>query len=165
VLGGVLVGALAAGLGSPSSLFGSPPLEVSWSAPASAVRVVDGETLRLGERVVRLHGLAAPERGARCGGARGEAFDCGAAAAGHLAALVAGQPLLCRLRGRDGFQRALAVCEAAGREVNGALVAAGYALADGSGDPALAAREAAAWTARAGLWAEGAAPPDWRERH
>ena len=133
----VLVGLLGTGvaglvllLGLPADLFGRvPAMTGSVTAPAAQVAVVDGQTLRLQEAVIRLQGVAAPPRGASCIGPDGTVYDCGAAASEALARLVRGRPVLCRLYGRDaaGFPQGL--CEAAGLEVNRAVVAAGWARA------------------------------------
>lgn len=134
------------------------------SASAGEIRVLDGETLRLGVQVLRLHALQVPERGrATCRDMAGRSTDCGAAAAEALAALVAGRDVTCRIRGEDRHGRALGTCEAAGVEVNASLVAAGWALADAGAAPALAAIEAAAREGARGLWAASAlAPEAWR---
>lgn len=153
-----------AGLGLPGSLLGFVPHEQSWTAEAGSVRVVDGDTLRLGERTLRLAGLVSPPRGQTCTTPGGAGFDCGGAAAEALARLVQRSDLACRVRGRDRFGRALGVCEAGGVETNTALVAAGWALA-ASGEGGLLAAEAAARGAGRGLWSYPAgAPESWRGR-
>jgi endonuclease YncB( thermonuclease family) len=152
VAGGVL-GLLIVLLGSPAELLGRvPPLTGTLAAPPARVAVVDGETLVLNETIIRLDGVAAPARGQACHGTAGAAIDCGAEAAGALAGLVRDRDVSCRLVGRDreGFPRA--VCEAAGTELNRALVAAGWARA---GQPGLAGEEAAARAAGLGLWRAG----------
>lgn len=152
------------GIGVPSNLMGSAPREQQWTAPAADIRVIDGDTLRLGDRTLRLHGLEAPGRGLSCTDRAGHRFDCGAAAADALARLVAGRDLDCRVQGRDRFGRALGTCAAGGIEVNAALVSAGWALADDHRRRELAAVEAAAREAGRGLWAGVALPEAWRER-
>lgn len=151
MLGGFLV---VAGLAMvlPATLFGSAPRGQSWRAASSEVRVVDGETLRLGDRVLRLAGLAAPERGRPCADGNGQTRDCGAAAAAALAGLVASRDLDCAIRGQDRHGRALGLCSAGGVEVNGSMVAAGWARAEGSAE-GLAPLEAAARAAGRGQWA------------
>ena len=150
------------GLGLPANLFGSAPQEQDWAARAASVRVVDGDTLRLGERTLRLSGLISPERGQTCRTAGGVGFDCGATAAEALARLVQGHDLNCRVRGRDSFGRRLDACKAAGIEVNAALVSAGWALA---GDSAMTPLEHAARQAGRGLWSyPDGAPERWRDR-
>lgn len=169
-LGAVLTVAVLA-VALPGDLLGSAPKEQSWSAPAAEVRVLDGDTLRLGDRVLRLHALEVPERGrATCRGAGGGPQDCAAAAADLLARLVAERDVECRVRGRDRLGRALGICRARGSgaeevELNASLVAAGWAVADSAALPALGALEAAARQGGRGLWAPGATLPDaWRRR-
>ncbi|MDJ0390504.1 thermonuclease family protein [Roseomonas sp. E05] len=152
------------GLGLPANLFGSAPREQDWMAEAALVRVVDGDTLRLGDRTLRLAGLLSPQRGQTCTTASGVGFDCGAAAAEALARLVEGRDVVCRVQGRDHFGRALGTCKAGALNANAALVEAGWALADEDA-PDLAKAEAAAHDAKRGLWSHLAgAPASWRAR-
>jgi endonuclease YncB( thermonuclease family) len=162
-LAGVAIVAAVSGVGLPTALMGSAPREQDWSALAAEVRVVDGETLRLGDRTLRLSAIDAPERGQACADAGGRFFDCGAGAAEALSRLVNGRSVVCRVHGRDRFGRGLGVCNAGGIELNAGLVSAGWALA--ADDPALATREAEARQAGRGLWAGGfTRPEDWRRR-
>ncbi|MBL6456809.1 thermonuclease family protein [Belnapia sp. T6] len=159
---GLGLAALLAGA-PPRALLGSAVPEQNWSAPAAEVSVLDGDALRLGDRVVRLDGLVVPERGtARCRTAAGIIMDCAGAAAETLARLVQGREIGCRIQGRDRLGRAMGQCEAEGTELGPALVAAGWALA-APNRPALAALEAGAREAGRGLWSGGATPPEaWR---
>jgi endonuclease YncB( thermonuclease family) len=157
-------GALVIALGLPSELMGSAPRHQEWRAAAAELRVVDGDTLRLGDRTLRLYGVDAPERGQHCTDLQGRLYDCGTAAAAALAGLVADRGVECRLQGRDRFGRALGVCRSGEVELNRALVSAGWALADGAGRPGLAAAEAEARQAQRGLWTGGFEPPaHWRD--
>ncbi len=138
-----------------SDLFGrAPPPAGQVAAEPAQIAVVDADTLRLRDRVVRLSGISVPARGETCRDGAGQRFDCGVAAANALAALVREAPVDCQLRGADGMGRAFAICEAGGRELNRALVDAGWARADRS-SPALEAAETAARSGRRGLWASG----------
>ncbi len=164
IAGAVIVAALS-GIGLPPALMGSAPREQDWSALAAEVRVVDGDTLRLGDRTLRLAGIEAPQRGQACadGGARG--FDCGAAAAEALSRLVNGRSVLCRVEGRDRNGRGFGICTAGGVELNAGLVTAGWALAAAE-DGELVAMEAAARGAGRGLWAGSFTRPEsWRRRN
>lgn len=134
----------------PGNLLGSAPRTQDWRALPIDVRVVDGETLRLGERVLRLYGVAAPARGQACG----SVTDCGGMAASELARLVRDRALECRIQGQDRFGRALGTCRAGGVEVNASLVAAGWATADEQTMPSLIPIEAAARAAHRGMWAQ-----------
>ena len=148
----------------PRDLPGSAQPLASLAAVAGEVRVLDGETLRLGARVLRLHAVQVPGRGqAVCRDAAGRTADCAAAAAEVLAGLVAGRDLTCRISGEDRHGRALGTCEAGGVELNASLVAAGWALADGGTASGLAAIEAAARQGGRGFWsAAQPAPEAWR---
>ncbi len=122
------------------------------AAQPAQVAVVDGATLRLQNRVVRLLGVEPPMRGATCKTRDGNGFDCGAAATNALAALVREMPVACRTRGADDLGRPYAECEASGTDLNRAVVAAGWAKADRA-VPALQQEEARARAERRGLWA------------
>lgn len=134
-----------AGVGHPS-----PPPGRLEAEPAQ-IAVVDGSTLRLRERVVRLLGIETPDRGQTCRQPNGGGFDCAAASAEALAALVRQGQVACELRGRDGMGRALAVCEASGTELNRTLVAGGWARA-GRDLPGLKHEEILARAEGRGLW-------------
>ena len=92
-------------------------------------RAIDGDTLQVGEIRLRLHGVDAPELRQTCEDSAGEAWACGRRAASELAAAVAGGEVHCISRERDRYQRLVATCWAAGRDVGQALVAHGWAVA------------------------------------
>jgi endonuclease YncB( thermonuclease family) len=116
------------------------------------VAVVDGATLKLQNRVVRLLGVDPPPRGASCRANDGSEFDCGTAATNALADLVSERPVACRAQGQDALGRPYALCQAGGTDLNRAQVAAGWARAEAT-LPALKLDEAKARTERRGLWA------------
>ena len=113
---------------------GQPAPSVRVAASAADIAVVDGSTLRLAQRVVRLLGIETPERGQTCRTSVATdhslaGFDCGAAATAALAALVRERPVACDVRDSDSMGRPLAICDAGGTELNLALVAGGWARA------------------------------------
>lgn len=138
---------------------------VRLEAAASDIAVVDGSTLRLAKRVVRLLGIETPERGQTCRTSVAvSGFDCGAAATAALAALVRERPVACEVRDSDSMGRPLAICDAGGTELNLALVAGGWAragnaptLAGGKAE-GLKKAELLARSERRGLWARVGGP-------
>jgi endonuclease YncB( thermonuclease family) len=162
LVGAVLGGAVVM-MAMPAALFGRvPALSGTISAEPADVAVIDGQTLRIHDAVIRLLGIAAPPRGLRCETAA-PGYDCGAAAGMALAGLVRGQPVTCHLNGRDARGFALGRCEARGVDLNQALVAAGWAraradAAAGAMPPAFAVAEQRARAAERGLWRGGADP-------
>lgn len=110
--------------------------------------IVDGDSLaRDGERL-RLLGIDAPEYRQQCR-RDGASWACGRAARDTLAQLLPGGQAECRGRQRDRFDRLLATCSANGLDVNAEMVRRGMAVSFG----AYQAEEAAARSAKAGLWA------------
>lgn len=132
--------------------------DLTMTADATQVAVVDGDTLRLRDTVIRLRGVAAPARGTGCGPAPGQSVDCGGRASVILAGLVSHGRTECRLDGRDAGGRALGLCRSGGVEINRAVVESGWAVAEPD-QPALGAAEHMARVQRRGLWASGTALP------
>lgn len=148
VLGGGV--AMLPGLnGSRSGRASPPPAHIS--ARGSALAVVDADTLRLHDTVVRLKGVLAPRRGQACRDAQGTMEDCGGAAATALSALIGDRPVECRLFGRDGTGRPLGRCAAGGVDLNRAVVAIGWARA-ASDTGEFVTAEQAARARHLGLW-------------
>lgn len=118
VLGGqVLLADNASGGKISSAVLTPAPSAAPIRAMSSSVAVVDGATLRVGDEVVRLDGVTAPERDHSCAGAP----DCAANAAQRLATLVRNRIVDCRLDRSRGGEPARGVCEADGVSLNAAL--------------------------------------------
>jgi endonuclease YncB( thermonuclease family) len=152
-LGVVLIAAAGVSLATLSHHETVPvPSAEELNAPPAQVAVVDGGTLRLRDRVVRLRGVEPPSRDTVCEARGGAGEDCGGAATNALAALVRDTPVACRITGADDLGRPFAVCRAGGDELNRAVIAAGWGRAD-RGEPALKQAEDAARAGRRGAWA------------
>lgn len=131
------------------------------------VRVVDGDSLRIGDRNIRLVGIDAPERAQTCRDGRNREWACGTAATARLTELIARGPVTCTPKGHDRYGRTLAVCSSgAVTDLGQALVREGYAVNYTFDDDGYADAEAEARAAGRGLW-QGAfeRPQDWRRRH
>ncbi|MBE0582094.1 MAG: thermonuclease family protein [Devosia sp.] len=134
-----------------------PPPPVSGLGRAS-----DGDSFRLGEDRIRLLGLDAPELTQDCTSADGRIWRCGRAARDRMAQLLAAGPADCRPEDMDQYDRLLATCLVAGRDLGATMVAEGLAVASGR----YWAEEAAARGDRLGIWAgDFDAPRDWRDDH
>jgi endonuclease YncB( thermonuclease family) len=128
------------------------PTSTHLSADAISLAVLDGDTLRLGDQVVRLEGISAPARGSICHGTDQSALDCGAAAANALAILVRGSAVDCTIHGHDDQGRPEGRCLAGGTLLNKAMVRDGWARAEVVD---LREPEATARAAGRGMWRMG----------
>lgn len=146
LLAALLVPALGllAGLQAPPARADEPaPRTVSGSAT-----VIDGATLDLGGRRLRLYGIDAPDLDQTCSDGHERDYSCGRAAAAALTARIGGESVTCALRAADGT----ALCRRDGEDLAAWMVANGYAIADRSAPAAYEAQDRRAWGRRVGLW-------------
>ena len=102
----------------PSGLFPAGPAACAPGMLTGAVtHVRDGDTIEVEGLLIRLSGLAAPERGA----------PGGRQATAAMRELVAGRTVRCQLDGEATYDRCAAVCYLNGADVAAELVRAGYA--------------------------------------
>ena len=122
--------ALALGFTSVGGLVhGSDRSEVPPGPITGNVRVVDGDTIVVGEIRIRLEGIDAPETAQTCGRKWFGSWPCGAAATEALSNLIGSKPVSCQPRGLDKYGRTLAVCFVDGHDINAQMVRQGFAWA------------------------------------
>jgi endonuclease YncB( thermonuclease family) len=128
-------------------------------------RIVDGDTLVVGDIKIRLEGFDAPETDQICLDREARKWPCGAAARNHLTQHINGQSINCSPEGSDRYSRTLAVCKIGSENLNAWMVHEGWAMAFVKYSTAYLKDEEQARRAQRGLWA-GAfiAPWDWRHR-
>ena len=120
--------------------------------------VVDGDSLVLNEKKLRLLGIDAPEMGQECR-ADGDVWPCGAQARTQLRRKIDGQIVSCTTWGEDRYQRLLATCSTQQVELNAWLVRSGWAVDYGG----YAREEGEARRARSGIWrGDFENPGEWR---
>jgi endonuclease YncB( thermonuclease family) len=125
-------------------------------------RIVDGDTLWIGQSKIRLRGIDAPELRQSCTIQR-QSYACGHAATEALRQHLKGNPIVCRISGRDRYERLLARCLLDGDDIGAWLVREGLAVSYGSD---YEREESAARKRKAGLWAGGFERPGaWRQRN
>jgi endonuclease YncB( thermonuclease family) len=138
--------------------------------PANAItgiaRVIDGDTISVGELRIRLEGIDAPEAGQSCQRRWAVSWACGSAATTALEKLVGGKTVQCERRGADKYGRTLGVCFVRGRDVNAQMVRQGHAWAFVKYSTSYVKEEASAKAERLGIW-QGESVPAWeyRQRH
>jgi endonuclease YncB( thermonuclease family) len=127
-----------------------------------SVRVIDGDTLAIGEARIRLHGIDAPELAQTCTDSSGRAWTCGAWSKAVLKRLTSGA-VNCVEKDVDRYGRSVAACFVDGADVNAAMVAQGaaYAYVKYSSDYLGAQNDARSKSL--GMWRAGAQmPSDYR---
>jgi endonuclease YncB( thermonuclease family) len=126
--------------------------------------VIDGDTLEIHGKRIRLSGIDAPESDQLCRGEDSLQYRCGAKAANELDQFITSRPVACAPIDTDQYGRTVASCTVAGTDLAGWLVSHGYAL-DWSryshGKYGAAQKEAE--QAGRGMWAGSFAEP-WKYR-
>lgn len=94
----------------------------------SKIKVIDGDSIVIGEREIRLSGLDAPEYNQMCKNAQGEDYACGQKSLKALRHLV-GPDLKCKMIVKDKYKREVSTCESRGININKKMVEIGWAVA------------------------------------
>ncbi len=136
------------------------------AGPSGAgIHVIDGDSLRIGGREIRLAGIDAPEYRQTCTDAGGAAWPCGKEARTALERLVKAGGISCQTAAEDRYGRALAHCRSSAGDLAEALARQGWA--EGAGDkrfkePSAAIAEAK--RGKRGIWRGGHShPAEWRK--
>lgn len=126
-------------------------------------RVIDGDTIEVQGKRIRLYGIDAPESAQRCI-IRGKSRPCGEIAAGALKDLTTGIAVRCRKEDVDRYGRIVATCfDNYGFDINRNMVYTGWALAYRKYSSRYVGVEEKARAAGRGLW-RGEFVPPWRWR-
>lgn len=141
------------------------------SAPSFSgyARVIDGDTIDVDGRRVRLAGIDAPEIEQTCTRLH-EEWPCGLEAKKALAVMIGDSEVYCEYRGTDRYNRTLARCFISiprwRADLAREMVRMGMALAYRRYSTEYADTEDAAVAAKIGMWAGKFEPPwTWRRDH
>lgn len=124
-----------------------------WADVSGPLRVIDGDTIAIGDYRVRLHGIDAPEMAQTCDTEHGVSWHCGRAAAQFLHANFAGQNATCQEMDIDRYGRIVGRCLVRGIDLSQLLVAQGWAVAYLKYSEDYAPDQAVAQTQDIGIWA------------
>jgi endonuclease YncB( thermonuclease family) len=90
--------------------------------------IIDGDTLEIHGQRIRLFGIDAPESRQTCEANR-QTYRCGQQAALALSDHIGQQTVTCEPRDTDRYGRVVAICRAGTEDLNGWMVAQGWAVA------------------------------------
>ena len=129
---------------------------------AGSVRVIDGDSLTIEGREIRLFGIDAPEFQQQCGmPATSRTYPCGTQSRDYLADLVKGNPVSCVGSGVDRYERLLAICHVGNLNLNSEMVSSGWAVAYGQFHD----EERSAKAEKRGIWRGSfEVPAQWRKQ-
>ncbi|GLQ36241.1 succinoglycan biosynthesis protein [Amylibacter marinus] len=145
-------------------LFISGFITLFLALPSGAnVVVVDGDTLILYGKSIRLEGIDAPEAGQSCLDKRGKKWACGTAASAALVKLLRGGKLRCKTLDIDRYGRSLARCHVGRNDINAEMVSMGMAWAFVRYSQEYVPQEQDAKRGKRGIW-QGRATPAWEYR-
>ena len=127
-----------------------------------SARVIDADTIEIGDTRIRLYAVDAPEGAQRCY-VGGSPKRCGASASDALEDWIAGRTVACIGFDTDPYGRTVATCRVGGEDVGRWLVQNGYAVAYRDFGEDYVCDEAEAERAGRGIWASVfIAPSQWR---
>ena len=138
------------------------PAAAAQPAISGRATVIDGDTIEVRNTRIRLHGIDAPESGQDCRRPNRRAWACGAEASAALEQYLGRASVRCAPNGTHG-NRTIAVCFKGNEDINGWLVANGWAVASRRFSLDYVPAEDQARAAQRGIWNGSFVMPwDWR---
>jgi endonuclease YncB( thermonuclease family) len=124
--------------------------------------IIDGDTIKIKKKRIRLHGIDAPESRQNC--KKNKIFySCGQQATLALSKKIYKRAIQCEQRAIDRYRRVVAVCKLGSIDLNRWMVRQGWALAYRKYSLDYVYEETVAKNAKAGIWAGFFVEPSrWR---
>lgn len=152
---------LACGLSAlPVAIVRQYAQEADITGPA---KVVDGDSLEIDGKRIRLAYIDAPELFQPCRAPSGEPWQCGKIAKLELARIIGNEIVTCKPVDRDRYARFVAMCFVGEIDVGQVMVSNGYAIAYAKYGRNYEADELGARVGKRGIWtSEFVQPEIWR---
>ena len=132
----------------------------------SDLKVIDGDSIVLYGRQIRLYGIDAPELKQECQTISLQPWRCGSAARDELNRLIGSAKITCKVIYRDNYRRSISQCFANGQDIGEAMVRNGYAVAYQRYSGRYIDAETEARSNRRGIWAGVSEYPEqWRIKY
>ncbi|AQX28056.1 MULTISPECIES: thermonuclease family protein [unclassified Bartonella] len=139
------------------SIISVPPKSIKGN-----VLVIDGDSIKIADVIIRLAGIDAPELNQFCG-IKKERYACGFQAKKKLEKLIDNQSVTCHWSKKDKYHRILAICGTKKvNNINAAMVRNGWAISFYS----YRKEEQEAKKQKKGIWQSSFQKPQkWRKSH
>lgn len=125
----------------------------SASTISGEAKVIDGDTIVIGQTHIRLFGIDAPELDQYCAQVK-----CGVIAREFLVRRLRKLPVFCRKKDRDIYGRLVAVCTVQGEDIGEIMILNGHAMNYGKFGGQYQAQQDWARELKLGLWADDQQP-------
>lgn len=131
-------------------------------------KVIDGDSISVDDREVRLFGIDAPEYHQTCFDGKRHEYSCGKASQEFLYDLINGKKVTCHYAEKDKYNRFLGKCEIGKISINQEIIKNGMAVIYNftESDDVMDMLESKAKEQKIGIW-QGAfqLPKDYRKSH
>ncbi len=130
-----------------------------------SVRVINGDTIQVNDKLVRLFGIDAPESNQSCANKFGSSYHCGKKAAKWLKKWLGGNTIECKVVEQNKQGHIVGICTYGPYDIAAALVNAGWAVSYDQYSTVYKPYENQAQKNMRGLW-QGRfyMPWDWRDQ-
>ena len=91
-------------------------------------KIIDGDTIHIGNNKIRLHAIDAPETKQKCL-KNGKKWSCGLESTRFLKDLIGKDEIHCDTKGQDRYNRYVGVCYKNNTDLNSEMVINGWAIA------------------------------------
>ena len=135
--------------------------------------VIDGDTIKINSKKVRLFGIDAPEKKQKCKKlflsiyilSFDKSYDCGILSTNKLKNKIKDNIIICKTKGKDRYKRIIAECFKDKTNLNSWLVRNGYAVAYLKYSKKYLAAQNLAKKENRGIWrGKFEMPWDWRKK-
>ena len=147
-------------LSSISTIVRAEQREPTWFSGRATV--IDGDTLKIGQIPIRIHGIDAPEKNQVCI-KKNVSWKCGVEATKLMRSLVMRSEVSCEKLDQDRYGRIVGRCFSNGNNLGETMVVQGLALAYRQYSSEYVPMERVSKSVQRGMWAGKFTPPwEWR---
>jgi len=124
-------------------------------------RVIDGDTIKINGKKIRLFGIDAPEKNQICS-KNSNSYNCGLTSTKFLKEIIKNEKIECTYKNLDRYGRILGICG----DINGKMVEFGHAVAYVRYSKKYLSLQKKAKNEKRGIWSgKFDMPEDWRRKN
>ncbi len=128
------------------------------------VKVLDGDSLEIGEQRIRLYGIDAPELYQKCKTKNNQDWNCGRESKAFLKEFIGTDSIECHEIEQDKYKRMVSICYKDDENINEAMISSGMAIVYKKYSNDFIKAETKAKALRIGLWqGKFMKPWNWRK--